>query len=224
MRPAAASRDSVATIGSAATEACRRVALARRRCCGGIRRAMGGGGASTCARLANGGRWRRRVRKHHRARNGDGRRDDIGADEPGRQQHERGDRDDDGNDRHPAPRGGALERQIAFQFQRHGRPDWIQPAEERDISRISARVAAPFCASGERIARRQLHAATCFKLLGHARREIGQHAVGAGALERGQRLDHRLVAVDPAVLRRRHHHRVFARHLIGEGRHAEASL
>src|SRR5262245_17562182 len=59
------------------------------------------------------------------------------------------------------------------------------------------------------------------QLLGDARREIGEHTVGACALERDQTFRHRLLAVEPTVLRRRHDHRVLARHLIGEGRHAE---
>src|SRR5439155_6042672 len=56
---------------------------------------------------------------------------------------------------------------------------------------------------------------------GHARGEIGKHAARAGALEGDQALDHRLLAVEPTVLRRCHDHRIFARYLIGEGRHGE---
>src|SRR5271163_4913163 len=52
-------------------------------------------------------------------------------------------------------------------------------------------------------------------------REICEHPVGASALESDEALHHRLVAVEPAVVGGRHDHRIFAAHLIGEGRRAE---
>jgi hypothetical protein len=55
-------------------------------------------------------------------------------------------------------------------------------------------------------------------------REVGQHAVGAGALEGQQRFHHHQVVVQPAVGGGGLQHRVFAAHLVGEGRHAELVL
>src|SRR4029079_2300949 len=66
-----------------------------------------------------------------------------------------------------------------------------------------------------------LIASTCFEFFRHARGEIGQNPVTPGPLERRQALDNGALAVEPAVLRRRHDHRVFAGHLVGEGRHPE---
>src|ERR1700732_1291636 len=60
--------------------------------------------------------------------------------------------------------------------------------------------------------------------LRHTRREIGEDRVGARALEGDEAFEHGFVAVDKTTVRRRHEHRIFARHLIGEGRHAEALL
>src|ERR1700751_1978845 len=62
------------------------------------------------------------------------------------------------------------------------------------------------------------------ELFRHARRKICEHAVAAGALECDQALDHGALAIEPAVLRRRHDHRVLARDLVREGRHAERLL
>src|SRR4029079_492446 len=55
-----------------------------------------------------------------------------------------------------------------------------------------------------------LIASTCFELFRHARGEIGQNSVTPGAFERCQAFDHGPVAVEPAVLHRRHDHRVLA--------------
>ena len=54
--------------------------------------------------------------------------------------------------------------------------------------------------------------------------EIGQDAVGAGALERQQRFHHDLVVVQPAIGGGGLDHRVLAADLVGEGRHAEGVL
>src|SRR5277367_4451272 len=54
------------------------------------------------------------------------------------------------------------------------------------------------------------------------RREVGEDAVGAGALEGEQAFHDRAVAVDPAIAGGGCDHRVFAGHLIDEGRHRES--
>src|ERR1700753_1613158 len=56
------------------------------------------------------------------------------------------------------------------------------------------------------------------------RRKIPQHPVGAGALDPDQAFHHRPLAVDPAVGGSPCDHGVFARHLVGEGRHREGIL
>src|SRR5690606_13576435 len=48
-------------------------------------------------------------------------------------------------------------------------------------------------------------------------REVGQHPVGARALEREQAFHHHEVVVQPTVGGRALEHRVFARDLVGEG-------
>src|SRR5258708_32696813 len=55
-------------------------------------------------------------------------------------------------------------------------------------------------------------------------RGVGEHAIGAGALEGEQGLHHHPVAVEPAIGVGGLDHRVFAGDLIGEGRHAEGLL
>src|SRR5205085_7114242 len=66
--------------------------------------------------------------------------------------------------------------------------------------------------------------AACLDLLRRLGCEIGQNAVGAGALEAEQSFHHGALAVDPAVARRARNHRVFAGHLVDEGRHPEGVL
>src|SRR6266404_5947040 len=55
-------------------------------------------------------------------------------------------------------------------------------------------------------------------------REIGQDAVGAGALEAEEALHHRPLAVEPAALGGGADHRIFAADLVDEGRHPEGVL
>mmetsp|Transcript_20573 Transcript_20573/g.38351 ORF Transcript_20573/g.38351 Transcript_20573/m.38351 type:complete len:225 (-) Transcript_20573:1339-2013(-) len=55
-------------------------------------------------------------------------------------------------------------------------------------------------------------------------REVGQHTVGAGALEGQQALHHHGVVIEPAIGGSGLEHRVLAAHLVGEGRHAEFVL
>src|SRR5690606_40381780 len=55
-------------------------------------------------------------------------------------------------------------------------------------------------------------------------REVGENAVGAGALERGQRFQRAGALVEPAVGVRGLEHRVLAADLVSEGRHAEQLL
>ena len=62
------------------------------------------------------------------------------------------------------------------------------------------------------------------QLLRRLRRKIGQDAVGAGALEAEQAFHHRPLAVDPAIAGGGRDHRVFAGHLVDEGRHREGVL
>src|SRR5260221_6493441 len=66
--------------------------------------------------------------------------------------------------------------------------------------------------------------ACAFQRLGNPRREGAEHAAGARALEGDQALHHRLLAVEPAVLRGRHDHRIFTRHLLRAGRHTASVL
>jgi hypothetical protein len=54
--------------------------------------------------------------------------------------------------------------------------------------------------------------------------EVGQHAIGAGALEGQQAFHHHRVVVEPAVLRGGLEHGVLAADLVGEGGHAEFVL
>src|SRR6478736_9265680 len=49
--------------------------------------------------------------------------------------------------------------------------------------------------------------------------EVGEDAVGAGALESQQTFHHRPLAVDPAIAGGGRYHRVFARYLVDECRH-----
>src|SRR5581483_9133852 len=65
---------------------------------------------------------------------------------------------------------------------------------------------------------------SALKLFDSFRREITQHAVGSRALTGDKAFHHSLVAVDPAIRRRGHNHRIFAGHLVNEGRHAESVL
>ena len=58
----------------------------------------------------------------------------------------------------------------------------------------------------------------------HIAREIGENAVGAGPLEGEQAFRNGALRVKPAILDGRHDHRIFARHLIGEGRHVKGLL
>src|SRR5882672_5893199 len=68
------------------------------------------------------------------------------------------------------------------------------------------------------------HLALRLDLLRGLRRKIGQDAVGAGALEGEQALHHRAFAVDPAIGAGGCNHRVFAGHLVDEGRHRKGVL
>ena len=54
-----------------------------------------------------------------------------------------------------------------------------------------------------------------------SRGEVGEHDVGAGALDREQVLERDRGSVDPAELRRSLHHRVLAAHVVRRDRHVE---
>src|ERR1700691_3422278 len=63
--------------------------------------------------------------------------------------------------------------------------------------------------------------AALLEFLSNLGREIRQYPVGTGPLDRDQPLHHRFFAVEPAIARSRRYHRIFAGHLVGEGRHRE---
>src|SRR5262245_22312672 len=69
-----------------------------------------------------------------------------------------------------------------------------------------------------------LIASTCFELFRHAWGEISKNPVTTGALECRQAFDHGALAVEPAVLRGCHDHRVLAGNLVCERRHPEDFL
>ena len=75
------------------------------------------------------------------------------------------------------------------------------PAIWSAAARMSARVGRPM--RQRRWSSRPACPALSGQQFGDERREIGEDAVGAGALEGEQRFHHRLLAVDPAVARRR---------------------
>src|SRR5262245_63903002 len=60
---------------------------------------------------------------------------------------------------------------------------------------------------------------TSLEPLGDLAREVGDHEVGAGALDRRQVLERDRVAVEPSVLGRSLDHRVLAAHVVRGDRH-----
>src|SRR3954462_7827335 len=95
---------------------------------------------------------------------------------------------------------------------------WIVAAARRTSSSVTASSGAD--AGGPSDRRREDIAGPPLERaqpLRHPRRVIGEDPVGAGPLERDQALHHGALPVDPAVLGRGLHHRVLARHLVGEG-------